>query len=286
MTLKEALQQAQQKKVAIGHFNISDLAGLKAVAEAARELNVPVIIGLSEGERGFVGLDEAVALVRAIRAETGQEIFINADHTHSLQAALDTAKAGFDSIVYDRSELPFEENIKETAQAVKQLKAINPEMIIEGEIGFIGNGSEIHDKAPEMVLSTPEESLRFITETGVEVLAPAVGNMHGMLQSMVSGGVEKRLHIDVIEAIKAATGIYLTLHGASGTNDEDLKKAIAAGITIIHINTEIRMAWKKGLDQSIKDHPDEIAPYKVMALSEQDVKEVVLERLKLFNNII
>jgi fructose-bisphosphate aldolase class II len=285
MTLKEALDQASKNKVAIGHFNISDLAGLKAVTEAAHELNVPVIIGLSEGERKFVGLDEAAALVNAVRKETGQVIFLNADHTHSIEAAVAAAKAGFDSIVYDRSELDFEANIKETAEAVKQLKAINPDFIVEGEIGFIGNGSEVHAEAPKMVLTTPEESSRFIKETGVDVLAPAVGNMHGLLPSMVSGEVEKRLHLDVIEAIKTATGVPLTLHGASGTNDDDLKKAIAAGITIIHINTEIRMAWKKGLDQSLKDHPDEIAPYKVMAKSEEEVKAVVKDRLKLFNNL-
>lgn len=286
MNLKEALQKANQDKVAIGHFNISDLAALKGIAGAARELDVPVIIGLSEGERAFVGLNEAVALVRSIAKEYNQEIFINADHTHSLESAIAAANAGFDSIVYDRSELPFEENIKDTANAVKELKKINPNIIIEGEIGNIGSGSEIHEKAPENIgLSTPEESLRFIRETGVDVLAPAVGNMHGLLASMVSGDVEKRLHLDVIEAIKKATGIYLTLHGASGTNDEDMKKAIEAGITVIHINTEIRMAWRKGLDAALAANPKELAASKIFPEAVKSVQEVVKSRLQLFNRM-
>ncbi len=285
MTLKQTLEKASQNKVAVGHFNISDIAGLHAVAAAARELNVPVIIGLSEGERAAVGLAESVALVRAIAREYKQEIFINADHTHTLEAAIAAAKAGYDGVVYDRSELPFEDNIRETAEAVKQLKAINPEFVVEGEIGVIGTGSEIHETAPELVLTTPEEAEQFIKGTGIDVLAPAVGTMHGLLKSMASGEVEKRLHLDVIEAIKRATGIYMTLHGGSGTNDDDFKKAIAVGLTEIHINTEIRMAWKKGLDQTLKDHPDELAPYKLLAASEKEVMAVVKDRLKLFNNL-
>ncbi|MDB4939891.1 MAG: Tagatose-bisphosphate aldolase [Candidatus Doudnabacteria bacterium] len=286
MNLKEALEKAQQDKVAIGHFNISDLAGLKGIANAARELKVPVIIGLSEGERAFVGLNEAAALVKSIREGYSQEIFINADHTHSLESAIAAAKAGFDSIVYDRSDLPFEENIKDTANAVIELKKINPSIIIEGEIGNIGTGSEIHEKAPENIgLSTPEEAARFVKETGVDVLAPAVGNMHGLLASMVSGEVKKRLHLDVIESIKSATGLYLTLHGASGTNDEDMQKAIQAGITIIHINTEIRIAWRKGLDAALLAHPDELAPSKIFPGVVQSVQDVVKARLQLFNRM-
>jgi len=285
MTLKQTLGEASEKKVAVGHFNISDIAGLHAVAKAARELNVPVVIGLSEGERGAVGLEESVALVRSIAREYKQQIFINADHTHSLEGAIAAVKAGYDSVVYDRSDLPFEDNIRETAEAVKQLKAINPDVVVEGEIGFIGTGSEIHDAAPELVLTTPEEATQFIKETGVDVLAPAVGNMHGMLKSMASGEVQKRLHLEVVDSIKKATGIYLTLHGASGTNDDDMKKAIEAGITQIHINTEIRIAWRKGLDQTLKDHPDELAPYKLLAASEEEVAKVVKDRLKLFNSL-
>ena len=112
--LRELLQEAQQNGVAIGHFNVSDLVLLKAVFAAARELHAPVLVGLSEGEREFVGSRQIAALVRSLREEFDFPIFLNADHTHSLAKGIEAAKAGFDSIVFDRSALPFEENVRQT----------------------------------------------------------------------------------------------------------------------------------------------------------------------------
>jgi ketose-bisphosphate aldolase len=286
-SLREYLQQAQQNHHAIGHFNISDLVALKGVFEAAQGLKVPVIVGLSEGERAFVGTREIAAFVRSLREEFDYPIFLNADHTHSLAKALEAAKAGFDSIVFDLSALPFEENIRQTKQAVEALKAINPNILIEGEIGDIGSGSEIHATAPDLTkgLSTPEQAKQFVDGTGVDVLAPAVGNIHGMLQSMVDGDTKKHLHIDRIIAIKQATGIFLTLHGGSGTDDGDFRKAIDAGIDIIHINTELRVAWRRGMDQALAQQPDEIVPYKVLPPVVDAVKQVAASRLMLFNAI-
>src|SRR5580692_11947456 len=244
-TLRKVLEQAEANAVAIGHFNISDLVTLKAVFEAARDLNVPVIVGASEGERQFMGVRQVAAIVKSLREEYDFPIFLNADHTHSLPSALEAAKAGFDWIVFDVSTLPFEENVRQTKAAVETLKALRPDILVEGEIGDIGSGSEIHDAAPDLQkgLTTPAEAKRFVEETGVDTLAPAVGNMHGMLKSMVAGDVRKRLDIERIRAIKAAAPIFMTLHGASGTDDDDLREAIGAGITVVHINTEVRLAW-------------------------------------------
>jgi fructose-bisphosphate aldolase class II len=149
-SLRELLKKSQENRVAIGHFNVSDLVLLKAVFEAARELNVPVLVGLSEGEREFVGTGQIAALVRSLREEFDFPIFLNADHTHSLAKGIEAAKAGFDSIVFDLSALPLEENARRTKQAVEALKAINPSMLVEGEIGDIGTGSEIHESSPDL----------------------------------------------------------------------------------------------------------------------------------------
>src|SRR6266849_10485891 len=218
-SLRDILQEAQNSGAAVGHFNISDLVLLKAVFAAARELKVPVIVGLSEGEREFVGTRQIAALVRSLREEFDYPIFLNADHTHSLAKGVEAAKAGFDSIVFDLSALPFGENVRQTKQAVEVLKAINPAILGEGEIGDIGSGSEIHESAPDLSkgLSTAEEARQFVESTGVDILAPAVGNMHGMLRSMVKGETKKRLDLERIGAIKRATGTFLTLHGGSGT---------------------------------------------------------------------
>jgi fructose-bisphosphate aldolase, class II len=285
-TLRKVLEQADAKGVAVGHFNISDWVGLKAVFEAAHGLKVPVVVGASEGERKFLGADEVAAAVRALREEYDYPVFLNADHTHSLPSALEAAKAGFDWVVFDMSALPMEENVRQTKQAVEALKGVRPEILVEGEIGNIGSGSEIHDKAPDLKkwLTTPEEAKQFVEETKIDTLAPAVGNMHGMLKSMVAGDAKKHLDIERIRAIREATHMFMTLHGASGTADDDLRKAIAAGITVVHINTELRLAWRRGMNEALERHPDEIVPYKVLPEAVDEVKRVVTERLELFNS--
>src|ERR1700678_3583908 len=223
--LRNVLEEAQSNGVAVGHFNVSDWILLKAVFASAQELKVPVIVGASEGERAFLGVSQIAAVVRSLPEEHSEPIFLNADHTHSLDSAIAAAKAGFDSIVYDLSALPFDENVKQTRQAVVALKSINPAILVEGEIGNIGTGSEIHESVLDYSkdLSTPEEAKQFVESTGVDILAPAVGNTHGMLQTMVQGNVRKRLDLTRIREIKRATRSLLTLHGGSGTEDHDLE---------------------------------------------------------------
>jgi fructose-bisphosphate aldolase class II len=283
-TLYEILAEADSRKAAVGHFNISDLVGLKAVCEAAKELDVPVLIGVSEGERDFMGVDETAALVRTVREKDGLPVFLNADHTHSLERAIEAAKAGFDMIVFDASTLPFEENVRVTKDTVRQVKGIRPDILVEGEIGFIGASSSIHDELPANMspLTTPEEARDFVLATGIDILAPAVGNMHGMLKTMLSGESEKRIDPVRIGAIKRAAGTFLTLHGGSGTNRADLEDAIHAGITIVHVNTELRVAWRRGFDAALARRPDEIVPYKLLPEVVAHVKQVVTERLQLF----
>lgn len=284
--LRSVLEEAQSKGVAVGHFNISDWVLLKAVFESAQELQLPVIVGVSEGERAFLGVAQVAALVKSLREKNGFPLFLNADHTHSLDSAIAAAKVGFDSVVFDLSALPLQENIRQTKQAVETLKSVNPEILIEGEIGDIGTGSEIHDSAPDRSksLTTPEEAKHYVASTGVDILAPAVGNMHGMLRTMLQGDVKKRLDLTRIREIKDACKSFLTLHGGSGTDDGDFQKAIAAGINVIHINTEVRVAWRRGLEEAFGQKPDEVVPYKLLPAAEESIKQVVLARLRLFNH--
>lgn len=285
--LRDILQQAEKNGIAVGHFNVSDLVLLKAVFASAQELKVPVLVGASEGERKFVGTRQIAALVRSLREEFDYPIFLNADHTHSLEKGIEAAKAGFDAIVFDLSALPFEENVRQTKQAVEALKSINPAMLVEGEIGDIGTGSEIHDEAPDLAkgLTSPQEAKQYVDATGIDILAPAVGNMHGMLKSMVRGETKKRLDIPRIAQIKNAAKVLLTLHGGSGTDDEDLRKAITAGINIVHINTELRVAWRHGLEEGLAKDPQEVVPYKILPFAVDAVKQVTRARLELVNNV-
>ena len=284
-SLRTILTGLEKQGAALGHFNVADLVLVKSVLAAADEIGVPVMVGASEGERAFFGTHELAAVVNSLRDQSGLPVFLNADHTHSLTKAVEAVKAGFDSVVADFSALPFAENVSRTKEAVEALKAINPSLLVEGEIGNIGSGSEIHDTMTKEFrnLTTPEEARQFVAATGIDVLAPAVGNMHGMLKSMVQGKEKKRLNIERIGEIKKAAGVFLTLHGGSGTDDTDFRNAIAAGINIIHINTELRVAWRASLEDSLKRQPNEVVLYRILPPVIDSVKQVVSSRLKLFS---
>lgn len=285
--LIDFIKEAEDGKKAIGHFNVSDIVGLKAVFEATKELGVPVIIGVSEGEREFIGVKQISVLVKSFREEFDYPIFLNADHTHSLEKLKEAVEAGFDSAVFDGSKLPLEENIKITKEAVKLAKSLNSNFLIEGEIGYIGSGSTILKEIPADVainpedFTKPEDVEKFVKETEVDLFAPVVGNIHGI----IANG-NPRLDIERIKEIKKATSVPLILHGGSGIKDEDFLAAIDAGISIIHINTELRVAWKNGLEIAMKQNSEEIIPYKILPVAVKEIKKVVLKRLQLFNKLI
>jgi len=282
-TLHDVLTRLQTEGAALGHFNVSDQVLLKAVIAAAAETEIPLLVGASEGEREFFGTRQLAALVKSTRQESDVPIFLNADHTHSLTKAMEAANAGFDAVTIDFSALPLDQNVTRTKEAVEAIKAVNPAILAEGEIGDIGTGSEIKETAQGGKLSTPEEARQFVEATGIDILAPAVGNMHGMLKSMVQGKAKKHLDLERIAQIKQAAGVFLTLHGGSGTDDEHFRKAIAAGINIIHINTELRVAWRESLDESLARDSNEVVPYKILRPVVDAVKNVVSSRLRLFH---
>lgn len=287
-TYKEHIEDADKKGIAVGHFNISNLEALHAIYNAAKKLNVPVIIGLAEGEAKFVGYTEAAALVRAIRARDNYPIFLNADHHYSFEAVKTALDAGFDSAVIDLVKLPLEENIKITKQCVEYARELskkeNREILIEAELGFIGAGSSILEKIPdgvsESTMTTPEDAKHFVSATGIDLLAPSIGNVHGMVKSG-----NPRLHPERVRAIREATGIPLVLHGGSGSMDEDFVSCIKEGIDIVHINTEIRVAFTEALRKSLTEMPEEITPYKYLPKAVEAVEKVVEARLKLFSGM-
>ncbi|MFZ3020409.1 MAG: class II fructose-bisphosphate aldolase [Minisyncoccia bacterium] len=284
-TLLEYIKDAEKRQVAVGHFNVSDSEGFKAVIESAKELNLPVIIGVSEKERSFLGVAEIRALV-AVEKEKGLPVFLNADHTYSVVASREAVNHNFDSVIIDGAEKPFFENVMMTKEVVKYAKEHEEmdkrEILVEGELGFIGSGSKILDEIPDGVSeetqTTPEDAKMFVEETMVDLFAPSVGNVHGLVKAG-----EPKLNIDRIKAIRKVVNVPLVLHGASGNSDEDIKDAIKAGISVIHINTELRVAYKKGIEKGMST--DELAPYKFMAEGVEEMKKIVTAKLKLFNGL-
>jgi fructose-bisphosphate aldolase class II len=291
-TLREYIQEAREKGIAVGHFNISNLEGVYAIADAAKVLNVPVIVGVSEGERDFTGVKEIASVVKTLRDERDQAIFLNADHTYSIDRVKEAIDAGFDSVIFDGAQLGFEENIAKARECVEYAKQMgktqNRDIIVEGELGYIGTSSKVLTEVPEgaaitdEMLTKVEDAKRFVEATGVDMLAPAVGNIHGMFAK----GKDPALNISRVKEISEATGIPLVLHGASGNSDADVQAAIKAGVAVVHVNTELRVAYREGLEGALDAKPDEVAPYKYEKVAKEAMQKVVEEKLRVFNFLI
>ena len=280
--LRHYIKEAEKNKTAIGHFNISNLEMLWAVFNGAKSVGVPVIIGVSEGERDFIGGKQAVALVKSLREEHHYPIFINADHTYKVDLVKEAVDAGFDMIIYDGAQLPFEENAANTKECVQYARAKNPEILVEAEIGYIGSGSDVKETVPEGagVKTKPEEAEKFVKETDIDLLAPSIGSIHGLIKS-------GKPHIDgkLAKEIRKTAKVPIVLHGGSGLTDEDFVNAIEAGVSIIHVSTELRVAFQQTLKISLQQNPDETTPYKIMKPTVQAIQKIVENRLRLFNKI-
>ncbi|KKR79856.1 MAG: Ketose-bisphosphate aldolase, class-II [Candidatus Nomurabacteria bacterium GW2011_GWA2_40_9] len=285
-TLRQYIKEANEKGVAIGHFNISNLEALHGIYNAAKKLNLPVIIGLSEGEEKFLGREEAVALVHTIRERDDYPIFLNADHHASFNSVKACIDAGFDAVIIDAAKLPYEENVAVTKQCVeyahKVMKNTGRDILVEAEMGYIGSGSDMKDSIPEGagILTNPDEAKKFVEETGIDLLAPSVGSIHGLIKSG-----KPHINAELVKEIRKTVGIPLVLHGGSGLRDEDFVNAIKAGISIVHINSEIRLAYKEAVEKFIEANPSEITPAKILTGAVQAIEEVVEARLRLFNEI-
>ena len=286
-SLSEILMKAQKDNWAVGHFNISNLEQLRAIMEAAKKFNAPIMIGLSEGERKFVGLRQAVALVKAFKEGYGLAVFLNPDHSHSVESAKEAYDAGFDSVHIDLSKLPFSENIEGTKEVVDYVKSKNQEVSVEGELGYLRGESKVQKEKitikPED-LTKPEEAAEFAEKTGLDRFAGAYGNSHGISID------EPALDIERIRSVRRALpeNVAMVLHGGSGIPDDQIKEAIKAGISNIHVNTEIRTAYAEALRKFLAENPEETTPYKILASSVEAVKAKVEEKLKLFgsNNVV
>lgn len=286
-SLRELIYEARKKNVAIGHFNVSNLEAVHAIVSAATKLQVPVILGVTESEEKFFGLEEIVAVVKVLKEKSNIPIYLNADHHYSFESVQKALDAGFDMAIIDQAHENYEKNIETTKKCVEYAKTIKEktgkDVLIEAELGFIGQSSKILESIPEGVsldtMTKPDIALEFVEKTGIDLLAPSVGNIHGMVKSG-----EPNLHPDVVKQISDATGLPLVLHGASGNTDSDIQECIKNGVAIVHINTEIRVAFKEGLIDSLKN-TTEIAPYKYLPEAVSAIEEVVLKKLKVFNFI-
>lgn len=284
LSLREYITQSSEKKIAIGHFNASTLDGIWAIADAGLKLSVPVIVGFSEGERDYIGVRQAVEVVRSIRKERDQPIFLNADHTYSFERVKEAIDAGFDAVIFDGAKLSFDENVAIARKCVGYAKEFKEktgrDVLVEGELGFIGTSSKVMDEMPagvaikEEQMTDPDDALKFVKETGVDLLAPSVGNVHGMVRTG-----NPALNINRLRDVAEKSGVPIVLHGASGNTADDVRSAVKAGAAIVHVNTELRVAYRSALVKSLSEDREEVSPYKYLKPAKLAMQKVVEDKI-------
>ncbi len=281
-SIKEYFQKAKRDRWAIGHFNFSTADQLRAIVEVAAELKSPVMVATSEGEDDFLGHEQTVALVKSWQA-AGYPIFLNADHHKTWESVKGAIDAGYDTVLIDGSKLSLVENLALTKTTVDYAKSIRPEMMVEGELGYLRGESSIQTKVmiSPKDYTKPEEARDFVKNTGVERLAIAFGNIHGITTEQ-----KEQLDLELLKKIaKAVPEVFLVLHGGSGLLDEEVRQAIAFGITNVHINTELRVAYQQALKKKLTEEPGQTTPYKFLGPSFEAAKDLVRRKLELFGAV-
>lgn len=275
------LARAKREGWAIGAFNAANIETLKAIIEAAKNLESPVIIESSSGETEYFGAKAMRSVVDIYAREAGVPVLLNLDHASDPEAVEQAIKIDFDLIHFDGSKLPYEENVARTKDVVRDAHA--HDLLVEGEIDRIVGSSDIHrDKKTADVqktgtYTTPGSARDFVKLTGIDTLAVFIGNVHGIYAD------SPVLDIARLKKIRKEVSCFLSLHGGSGIADEDIKSAIAAGITKINVNSELRLAFLQSLQKAVKK-PEEIAVYKIMPPVINAVRHVVEQKIALFGS--
>jgi len=284
MSLGELIESIAKKKGALLHYNVATYEQFKAGVEAAEETKIPLIIGVSEGERNYLGINYIKDLIDAAK-EQGINVFLNADHCKSAKSAREAIEYKFDSVLFDSSELDFQESILRTKEIVDYRNKINKETLIEGEFDHILGHSDVENfiELKEEYFTSPEAAEEFVNKTNVDLLTISVGNIHGIPTKIkFKGKIYRKPKLDLarIQAIKERVKIPLVLHGGSGLTKKDFLSAIEKGISIIHLNTEFRILWKKELIKNLKQKTN--VPYKILDKVLEKIKKKIIYYQKLF----
>lgn len=282
LTAQEILEKARQEGYAIGAFNAGNIELVKAIVTAAQSQQAPVIIETSSREAEFFGQKNFLNIIEHFRQETNLSILTNFDHGPGLEECQRAIKGGYDLVHFDGSELPYEENVKITKVLVEE--AHQKGILVEGEIDKILGSSISHptEDAESIQASgnytDPERAADFVSQTGVDILAVFVGNLHGTYRQ------PPKLDLERLNTIAQKLPCFLSLHGGSGLLEEDIKKAIQIGkIVKINVNTELRIAYRETLENVLKGS-EEVAIYKIMPPVIAAVQKVVEEKIQLFGS--
>jgi fructose-bisphosphate aldolase class II len=282
---RQAMERARSEKFAIGAFNIDNQDTLIAICRAAQTKKAPVMVEVSQGEVDAIGIHNVRAMVDNYKRQYDLEMYINLDHSPSVQSAIDGIEAGFEFIHIDISQANKDASDEEIMQGTKRVVeyARLTGALVESEPHYFGGSSNLHTEAIDYkeiakTFSTPEGSAAFVKDTGIDTYAAAVGNLHG------SYPVPKKLDLELLQLVRDAIDCNISLHGGSGTPGHYFVDAVKIGVTKVNINSDMRVAYRKTLEKVLAENPDQYAVVKLMDEVIGAVQQVVEDKIDLFNS--
>jgi fructose-bisphosphate aldolase, class II len=282
---RELMERSRRERFAVGAFNVDNQETLVAVARAAQAKHSPVLVEVSQGEVDAIGLANLRDLVDNYRAELGIEMYINLDHSPSVEAAKAGIDAGFEFVHIDLSQAKRDATDDEIIAATREVVAYarTTGALVESEPHYFGGSSNVHTEDIDYeeirkTFSTPEGARAFVDATGIDTFAAAVGNLHGRYP------VPKQLDLELLQRVRDAIGGYISLHGGSGTPGHFFTSAAEIGVSKINLNSDMRYAYRTTLERQLRDNPDEYAIVRLMGPVIRAVQDVVEEHIDLYRS--
>lgn len=282
---RKLMKRSRAEHFAVGAFNIDNQETLIAICRAAKKLNAPVLVEVSQGEVEAIGLTNIRDMVDNYKYEYGIEVYVNLDHSPSVKAAKAGIDAGFEFIHIDVSQADHDATDREIVNATKEVVeyAKFTGALVESEPHYFGGSSNLHEEDIDYekikkTFSTPDGSRRFVNATGIDTFAVAVGNLHG------SYPVPKQLDLKLLKQIRGSIGCQISLHGGSGTPGEYFEEAAKIGVSKVNINSDMRVAFRDTLEKTLSDNPKQYAVVKLMPEVIEAVQKVVESKIKVFGS--
>jgi fructose-bisphosphate aldolase, class II len=275
--IKSIVEDARARKYAVPSFNIHNVETALGVARAAQETCSPIIIQVSESTIKYLGLKPVTHLVSTVAKNVASEIPIalHLDHGKTFASVVECIDAGFSSVHIDASDMPLDENIKITKQVIEYAR---PKGVwVQGEIGAMVGGHGSVGGVIDIPKAALEDVIRFVEETGVDTIAAAIGTAHGAYTN-------EAIDLELLRKIKEKVKIPFILHGGSGNDSEEMRQAIKAGVDVINIGTDIKVAFCQTLIKNCKEHPNETDPRNLLSPTIEAVKNVAIEKIKIFGS--
>ncbi|HHT43271.1 MAG TPA: class II fructose-1,6-bisphosphate aldolase [Firmicutes bacterium] len=274
---KELFQAAKQGGYAVGAFNVNNMEIIQAIIEAAEEEKSPVFLQASQGGIKYAGIEYIAGLAKTAAEKATVPVALNLDHGTSFTQVVQCIRHGFSAVMIDGSQHPYEDNIAITQKVIEVAHPCG--VSVEAELGKIGGvEDDIKVESADATFTDPKEAAEFVERTKVDALAIAIGTAHGVYKG------EPKLDFDRLAEITAATDVPLVLHGASGVGDESIRKAVSLGICKINIDTELRQAFTKAVQEVVHTSPKEFDPRKLLGPAREAMKEVVRYKMRLFGS--